>query len=218
MKKKYSKKEIVEIANKVITNQEETIDNQAEQIRLLEVALKNRKLSNDKLYEIVEKDWDKLTPYQIMSVMMLDQDKKVWRYAKIWELNSTGKIKLSPRHIKTLTELLKGKSIAAIGLELKLSTSSIKSYAKEINRLVKQYEEEEDLTLDYDLNKLSKPTREMVVLNRLHLVDIGILTPVKQNIVQKKHSKTAIDTYNRKNKANKHSSIVEDEFFREENQ
>ena len=57
----------------------------------------------------------------------------------------------------------------------------------------------------------------MVVSHRLHLVDLGILTPVKQNIVQKKHSKTATDVYNKKNKA-KHTSIVEDEFFTEENQ
>ena len=116
------------------------------------------------------------------------------------------------------SDIYKGETQITVFNPLGKVLKSIKSYAKEINRLVKQYEEEEDLTLDYDLNKLSKPTREMVVLNRLHLVDIGILTPVKQNIVQKKHSKTAIDTYNRKNKANKHSSIVEDEFFREENQ
>ena len=217
MKKKYSKKEIVEIANKVITNQDAEIINLKKQIELFEIALESRRLSNDKLYEIVENDWDKLTPYQIMSVMMLDKDKKVWRYAKIWELYSTGKINLQPRHIKTLTELLKGKSIAAIGLELKLSTSSIKSYAKEINRLVKQYEEEEDLTLDYDLNKLSPETREMVVLNRLYLKDIGILTKVRGNIVKKKFSKVSTDAYNKKNKA-KNTSIVEDEFFREENQ
>jgi hypothetical protein len=215
MKKKFSKKEIVEIANKVITNQEEEIHNQAEQIRLQDVIVKNYKLSNDKLYEIVENDWDKLTPYQIMSVMMLDKDKKVWRYATIWELYTTGKIKLGNRHLKTLTELLKGKSIAAIGLKLKLSTSSIKSYAKEINRLVKQYEEDEDLTLDYDVNKLSKDTREMVVNHRLYLKDIGILTPVRGNIVQKKHSKVATDVYNKSNKA-KNTSIVEDEFFKEE--
>ena len=213
MSKKISKKEIAEF----IKYQGDIIDNQAEQIKLLEVALKNRKLSNDAIYEIVKNDWDKLSPLQVMSVMMLDQDKKIWIHAKVWELYTTGKIKLKDRHIKVLTVLLKGKSIAATGLELKVSTDTINGYLKEIRRIVKQYEEEEDLTLDYDINKLSKETREMVVSHRLHLVDLGILTPVKQNIVQKKHSKTATDVYNKKNKA-KHTSIVEDEFFTEENQ
>ena len=217
MKKKYSKKEIVEIANKVITNQEETIENQAEQIRLLNVALENRKLSNDAIYEIVKNDWDKLSPLQVMSLMMLDKDKKIWIHAKVWDLYYQGKIKLQTRHIKVLTELLKGKQIAAVGLELGVSTDTINGYLKEVRRIVKQYEQEEDLTLDYDINKLSKPTREMVVLHRLHMVDLGILTKVRQNISKKKFSKVSTDAYNKKNKA-KNTSIVEDEFFREENQ
>ena len=213
MSKKFSKKEIAEF----IKLQGDLIDSQREEIRLLKEIAENSKLSNDKLYEIVENDWDKLSPLQVMSLMMLDKDKKIWIHAKVWELYTTGKIKLKDRHIKVLTILLKGKSIAATGLELKVSTDTINGYLKEIRRIVKQYEEEEDLTLDYDINKLSKETREMVVSHRLHLVDLGILTPVKQNIVQKKHSKTATDVYNKKNKA-KHTSIVEDEFFTEENQ
>ena len=213
MSKKFSKKEIAEF----IKLQGDLIDSQREEIRLLKEIAENSKLSNDKLYEIVENDWDKLSPLQVMSLMMLDKDKKIWIHAKVWELYTTGKIKLKDRHIKVLTVLLKGKSIAATGLELKVSTDTINGYLKEIRRIVKQYEEEEDLTLDYDINKLSKETREMVVSHRLHLVDLGILTPVKQNIVQKKHSKTATDVYNKKNKA-KHTSIVEDEFFTEENQ
>ena len=217
MKKKYSKKEIVEIANKVITNQEETIENQAEQIRLLNVALENRKLSNDAIYEIVKNDWDKLSPLQVMSLMMLDKDKKIWIHAKVWDLYHQGKIKLKDRHVKVLTILIKGKSIAATGLELGVSTDTINGYLKEVRRIVKQYEQEEDLTLDYDINKLSKPTREMVVLHRLHMVDLGILTKVRQNISKKKFSKVSTDAYNKKNKA-KNTSIVEDEFFREENQ
>jgi hypothetical protein len=215
MKKKFSKKEIVEIANKVITNQAETIENQAEQIRLQDVIVKNYRLSNDKLYEIVEKEWDNLSPLQLITLKMLDKNKKVWRDAKIWELYTTGKIILKNRHLKVLTELIKGKSIAAVGLELKVSTDTINGYIKEINRLVKQYEEDEDLTLDYDVNKLSKDTREMVVSHRLYLKDIGILTKVRGNIVQKKYSKVSTDAYNKKNKA-KHTSIVEDEFFKEE--
>ena len=213
MKKKFSKKEIAEF----IELQGDLIDSQREEIKLLKEIAYNYKKSNDGLFEFVEKDWDKLTPYQIMSLMMLDKDKKIWVHAKVWDLYYQGKIKLQTRHIKVLTELLKGKQIAAVGLELKVSTDTINGYLKEIRRIVKQYEEEEDLTLDYDINKLSKETREMVVSHRLHLVDLGILTPVKQNIVQKKHSKTATDVYNKKNKA-KHTSIVEDEFFTEENQ
>ena len=213
MKKKFSKKEIAEF----IELQGDLIDSQREEIKLLKEIAYNYKKSNDGLFEFVEKDWDKLTPYQIMSLMMLDKDKKIWIHAKVWDLYHQGKIKLKDRHVKVLTILIKGKSIAATGLELGVSTDTINGYLKEVRRIVKQYEQEEDLTLDYDINKLSKPTREMVVLHRLHMVDLGILTKVRQNISKKKFSKVSTDAYNKKNKA-KNTSIVEDEFFREENQ
>ena len=69
MSKKFSKKEIAEF----IKLQGDLIDRQREEIRLLKEIAENSKLSNDKLYEIVENDWDKLSPLQVMSLMMLER-------------------------------------------------------------------------------------------------------------------------------------------------
>ena len=204
------KEDIVRLADSIIKSQEKQIENLEKALELTDVARKNYKKSNDKLFEIVEEDWDNLTPYQIMHLMVImDKNNSFWKYATFWDLHTKGIIKLTSMKEEIIVSLMKGNTIAQTGMKLGKSTSQIKAHLKDLRRQKNQYEKDNEEVIDYDINKMSKETRLNVVMWRLHDIDMGRTTPKTHKPVTRKFGKPFMDVYNKTNKTKVAS--VEDE-------
>lgn len=85
------KEDIVRLAQSIIESQEEQLKVKDEQIALLRTAKDGYKKSNELIFEIVEPDWDNLSPYQIMHLMVImDKNNSFWKYATFWDLHTKG--------------------------------------------------------------------------------------------------------------------------------
>ena len=204
------KEDIVRLADSIIKSQEKQSENLEKALELTDVARRNYKKSNEKLFEIVEPDWDNLSPYQIMHLMVImDKNNSFWKYATFWDLHTKGIIKLTPMKEEIIVSLMKGNTIAQTGMKLGKSISQIQAHLKDLRKAKNKYEKDNEEVIDYNPNKMSKETRQNVVMWRLHDIDMGLTTPKTHKPVVKRFGKPFMDVYNKTNKTKVAS--VEDE-------
>lgn len=204
------KEDIIRLADSIIKNQEEQLKIKDEQIALLRTAKDGYKKSNELIFEIVEPDWDNLSPYQIMHLMVImDKNNSFWKYATFWDLHTKGIIKLTSMKEEIIVSLMKGNTIAQTGMKLGKSTSQIQAHLKDLRKAKNKYEKDNEEVIDYNPNKMSKETRQNVVMWRLHDIDMGLTTPKTHKPVVHKFGKPFMDVYNKTNKTKVAS--VEDE-------
>tara|TARA_R100000654_G_C2685433_1_gene127850 strand:+ start:1325 stop:2023 length:699 start_codon:yes stop_codon:yes gene_type:complete len=207
---KMKKKDIIRVADNYIKSLEKENKLLKESLALTKVAKDGYKKSNDIIFSIVKDDFDSLTGYQIMHLMVImNPDNNFWKYATFWDLHVKGIIKLTTMKEEIIVSLLKGNTIAQTGKKLGKSISQIQAHLKDLRKQKNQYEKDNEEVIDYDINKMSEETRKNVVMWRLHDIDMGLTTPKTHKPVVKRFGKPFMDVYNKTNKTKVAS--VEDE-------